>query len=118
MLVEYLTLSSSPSWKDSGFEDDFSADASFIRTIRPGMLVPSSGKSTPPPATKKKRLHFGLAIDDRRLGACATLRQHMPVMCCSHGNVLLLQTFYFANQEKTDACDLRAARRPELHMLV
>jgi hypothetical protein len=82
------------------------------------MLVPFSGKSTPPPATKKKQLHFGLAIDDRRLGACATLHQHMPVMCCSHGNVLLVQTLYFANREKTDACDLRAARRPELHMPV
>jgi hypothetical protein len=82
------------------------------------MLVPFSSKSTPLRATKKKRLHFSLATDDQLLGACATLRQHMPVMCCSHGNVLLLQTLYFANREKTDACDLRAARWPELHMPV
>ncbi|KAM0853627.1 hypothetical protein ACQ4PT_050958 [Festuca glaucescens] len=50
---------SSASWKDGGFEDDFSEDASCISTIRSGMLVPFSGESTPPPATKEKRLRFG-----------------------------------------------------------
>ncbi|KAM0917561.1 hypothetical protein ACQ4PT_009405 [Festuca glaucescens] len=59
MFMECLSLSSSASWKDGGFEDDFSEDASCISTIRSGMLVPFSGESTPPATTKKKRLRFG-----------------------------------------------------------
>uniref|UniRef100_A0ACD5VEE5 Uncharacterized protein n=1 Tax=Avena sativa TaxID=4498 RepID=A0ACD5VEE5_AVESA len=61
MFMECLSLSSSASWKDGGFEDDFSEDASCISTIRSGMLVPFSDDSTPPATTKnkKKRLRFG-----------------------------------------------------------
>uniref|UniRef100_A0ACD5VNB5 Uncharacterized protein n=1 Tax=Avena sativa TaxID=4498 RepID=A0ACD5VNB5_AVESA len=57
MFMECLSLSSSASWKDGGFEDDFSEDASCISTIRSGMLVPFGDEPTP--STKKKRLRFG-----------------------------------------------------------